>query len=64
MRAMADPGFPVGGMDLIGRTWTPEEVTFPKFCISKTKESGSLGWACTRHILDPPMERTPQGTLD
>ena len=27
--AVADPGFPVGG------TWTPEAVTFRKFCMSK-----------------------------
>ena len=34
--SVADPGFPVGGgMDLVGGVWTPEGVTFRKFCMSK-----------------------------
>ena len=40
---MADPGFPVGGVDLVGGTWTTEAVTFRKFYVSKTKESGPWG---------------------
>ena len=31
-----DPGFPVGGVDLVGGgAWTPDAVTFRKFCMSK-----------------------------
>ena len=35
--AVADPGFPVGGRGPRGGggTWTPEAVTFRKFCMSK-----------------------------
>ena len=40
---MADPGFPVGGMDLVGRAWTPEVVTFRKFCMSKRKNLDPWG---------------------
>ena len=32
---MADPGFPVGGVVLVGGSWTPEAVTFQK--MSKRK---------------------------
>ena len=34
---VADPGFPVGGVDLVRGAWTPEAVTFRKFCMSKRK---------------------------
>ena len=37
---VADPGFPVGGMDLMGM-WTPEAVS--KILYVKTKESRPLG---------------------
>ena len=26
--SVVDPGFPMGGMDLIGGAWTPKAVTF------------------------------------
>ena len=32
---MADPGFPVGGRGPRRGAWTPEVVTFLKFCMSK-----------------------------
>ena len=31
--AMADPGFPVGGRGPRRGAWTPEVVTFRKFCM-------------------------------
>ena len=36
-RSAADPGFPVGGVDLVRGegALTPEAVTFRKFCMSK-----------------------------
>ena len=40
---MADPGFPVGGIDLVGGSLTPETVALQKFLYVKTKESGPLG---------------------
>ena len=33
----ADPGFPVGGVDLVGGAWTLEAATFRKICMSKQK---------------------------
>ena len=35
--AVADPGFPVGGADLVGGAPTPEAATFRKICMSKRK---------------------------
>ena len=35
--AVADPGFPVGGVDLVGGALTPEAATFHKICMSKRK---------------------------
>ena len=35
--ALADPGFPVGGVDLIGRASIPNAVMFQKFCMLKRK---------------------------
>ena len=36
--AVADPGFSVGGRGpRRGGAWTPEVVTFRKFCMSKRK---------------------------
>ena len=58
MITVADPGFPVGGVDLVGGgAWTPEVVTFQKFCTSKQENldpcvcvwGGGGG-------LDPPMD--------
>ena len=45
--SVADPGFPVGGIDLVGGAPTPEVVMFRKFCVSKRKN------------LDPWGERAP-----
>ena len=39
---MADPG-PVGSVDLVGGVWTPEAVTFRKFCMSKQKNLDPWG---------------------
>ena len=35
--AVADPGFPMGGADLVGGAPTPEAATFRKICMSKRK---------------------------
>ena len=41
---MADPGFPVGDVVLVGGgPWTPEAATFRKFCMSKRKNLDSSG---------------------
>ena len=32
---VADPGFPIGGADLVGGTPTPEAAMFRKICMSK-----------------------------
>ena len=44
------PGFPVeGGVDLVvGGVWTPEVVTFRKFCMSKRKNMDPWG-VCAGH---------------
>ena len=42
---MADPGFPVEGVDLVGGTWTPEAVTFQKFSMLKRKNLDPWGRA-------------------
>ena len=34
---VADPGFPVGGMDLVEGVWTPDVATFHKICMSERK---------------------------
>ena len=34
---VADPGFPVGGADLVEGAPTPEAATFKKICMSKQK---------------------------
>ena len=54
-QSVADPGFLVGGVDLVGGAWTPEAVTFQQFCV-KMKESGPLGGSVRRaRPRDPPM---------
>ena len=41
---VADPGFPVGGTWTSQEgEWTPEAVTFRKFCMSKQKNWDPLG---------------------
>ena len=60
--AVADPGFPVGGMDLRRGTWTPDVATFQKICMSKWKNLDPWGDMCrARPSLDPPMSGTPGG---
>ena len=39
-KAVADPGFPVGGRGPRRGAWTPETVTFRKCCMSKRKNLG------------------------
>ena len=59
-KAVADPEFPVGGVDLMGGgAWTPEAVTFRKVCMSKRKNLNPLGGRGVRQArpLDPPMQR-------
>ena len=52
---MADPGFPVGSVDLVGGAWTPEAVTFRNF-VCHNERIWTLGGACPEHApLDPPM---------
>ena len=52
--AVADPRFPVGGgVDLVGGAWTPEAVTFRKFCMSKQKNRGPLGTPRSANALNP-----------
>ena len=58
---MADPGFPVGGRGPRRGAWTPEAVTFRKFCMSKRKnldpwgggQAGPIGssLSCLRSIF-------------
>ena len=40
-----------GGLDLVGGPWTPEAVTFRKFCISKRKNLDLRGGV---HRARPP----------
>ena len=53
---MTDPGFPVGGVDLVGGADSRGGYISKMVCV-EMKESGSLrGGACTGHApLDPPM---------
>ena len=48
---VADPGFPVGGVDLVGGAWALDALTFCKFCMSKRKNLDPWG-ACAGHA--PP----------
>ena len=52
--AVADPGFPVGGANMV------ESATFWKNCNVKMEESGSLGGA----HLDPPMDGKHERKFD
>ena len=53
---MADPGFPVGERGPRRGAWTPDAAMFHKICMSKPKESGSLGGACAGYApLNLPM---------
>ena len=52
---VADPGFPVGGVDLVAGAWTPEVVTFRKFFMSKQKNLDVGGDVRRARPLDPPM---------
>ena len=40
---MADPGFSAGGREPRTGAWTPEAVTFRKFCMSKQKNLDPWG---------------------
>ena len=52
---VADPGFPGGGVDLLGGRGTPMRALFGKNAC-KNKRIGSRGGASTRHApLDPPV---------
>ena len=62
---VADPGFPVGGVNLAGGAWTPEAVAFQKFCMSKRKNLDPWGvGACAGNAhsrsanADDPSEST------
>ena len=48
--SVADPGFPIGGVDLVGRggAWTPEVVTFQKF-VCQNERIWTLRGACAGH---------------
>ena len=50
---MADPGFPVGGADLVGGA-NSQGGCFKNLYV-KMKESGSLGARAGGAPLDPPM---------
>ena len=47
--SVADPGFPVGGVDSQGSY-------ISKILYVKTKESGPLGGVCRARPLNPPMQ--------
>ena len=54
---MADPGFPVGGVDLVGGGADSRGSYISKILYVKTKELGPLGGArAGRAPLDPPMK--------
>ena len=53
--AMANPGFPVGGVDLVGGDVDSWGGYVLKILYVKTKESGSLGGHCQAHPLDSSM---------
>ena len=42
-------------MDLVGGAWTPEAVTFRKFCMSKQKNLDPWGRAPGTPPVNPPM---------
>ena len=44
---VADPGFPVGGVDLVVGAPTPEAVTFRKICMWKRKNLLRIYCRCT-----------------
>ena len=41
---VADPGFPVGGVDLVRGALTLKAVTFRKFCMSKQRNVDPWHW--------------------
>ena len=49
--AVADPGFPVGSMDLLGGVWTPKLLNF----VCRNKRIWTLGGVCQARPLDPSM---------
>ena len=57
--AVADPGFPVGGVDLVGGRRLLRRLRFKNFYV-ETKESGPLrgGGGSRARPLDPPMYST------
>ena len=59
MIAVADPGFPVGGVDLVGGGVNSRGSYVSKILYVKTKESRPLGEGVrrARPPLDPPMDR-------
>ena len=62
VKTVADPGFPVGGGrgPRWGGAWTPEAVTFRKFCMSKRKNLDPEGGGVRRATVnvDPPLQNT------
>ena len=56
-RTVVDPGFPIGGMDLVGGAVDPQGGYVLKILHVKMKESGPVGGKCAgRTPLDPPMQ--------
>ena len=53
---VADPGFPVGGVHLVGGRELPRRLHFVKF-VCRNERIGSLGGRGVRRVgpLDPPM---------
>ena len=53
---VADPGFPGGGIDLVGEGVDSWGSYVSKILYVEMKESGPLSGACAGHAtLDPPM---------
>ena len=53
--AVADPGFPVGGMDLVGGRGLPRHLRFEKFACQNEGIETLGGVRRARPPSDPPM---------